>query len=98
MAAIDDLKTAFETEIAKISNDLSSKMATYKLDAYIAALEKQTAMESNEIQSYTIAGRTITRRNVSEGKAAVAALEADLMKLIYGSKTLMDMNTNVSQP
>ena len=96
MAAIDDVKTQWLVKVALISDALIKAEATYALDRYIAALTGQASLESNEIVSYTIAGRTFTRRDTSAGKQAIADLRLDLHRLCYGSVSLADMNTEQS--
>ncbi len=97
MASSTALKAAFTTEIAKISDTLQNAEATYTLDRYIEALDKQNALEAGNIISYTMAGRTFTKRNAGDGQAVVQQLRADLNKFIYGRVYLSDNNRGVSQ-
>ena len=92
------LKAAYTTEIATISDTLQSAKATYTLDRYIEALDKQNALEANEIQSYTMAGRTFTRRDASAGQDVINELQYELEGYIYGHVVLADNNTGVPQP
>ena len=92
MAAIDDLKTAWETEIATIGDTLQNAEATYLLDGYIAALQSQASMSANEISSYTIAGRTVTRRNADTGQRLINELRNELSLYVYGNVTQADLN------
>lgn len=92
------MKAAYTTEVAKISDTLLNAEATYTLDRWIEALDKQQQLEANNIISYSVAGRSVTRSNMSEGRALVETLRADLQAMIYGSESLMDMNTEVAQP
>lgn len=98
MAAIDDLKTAWETEIAKISDTLRNANATYQLDRYIAALAKQAALEANEISQYSIGNRSITRRDADAGKVLITDLQTSLYYAVYGNVGLVDMNTDIAEP
>ena len=91
------LKAAFTTEIAKISDTLQNAEAAYTLDRYIEALDKQNALEAGNVTSYTMAGRTFTKRNASDGQAIVQQLRADLNKFIYGTVTLLDNNHGVTE-
>ncbi len=97
MTAIAELQTAYETGIATISDDLRQKKATYVLERYIAAVQKQTALEASEIESYSIAGRTVTRRNVESGQSAISDLEAELDRYIYGGTALINMNAGTRE-
>ena len=96
MAAIDDLKTAWQTEIAKISDTLIKADATYNLDAYIAAVAQQSALEAKEIQSYSIGGRTFTYRDVNAGAQAIAKLQSSLHTAVYGRINLVDFNVRTT--
>jgi len=86
------LKQAFLDEIETISDTLIKARARYYVDRMIDAYEKQSALENNEIASYTVMNRTFTRRNVTEGREVIYELEADLRTMIYGSVTLADIN------
>lgn len=92
------LKAAYQTEINKLSDALGKARANFALDRLIDALTSQSALESNEIQGYTIAGRTVSRRNSTEGLDLIDRLTADLDGMIYGSVTLVDMNKEVAEP
>lgn len=94
MTAIADLITAYTTEVATISDTLRNAQATYKLSILSDALTKQALLESSAIVSYTIADRTVTRRNVDVGKALIKDLENELYTLIYGPCTQVDMGGN----
>jgi hypothetical protein len=98
MAAIDDVKSAWETEIAKISDTLLNAEATYILDQYIDARTAQASLSSDGIQSYTIAERTVTRRNADMGQALINDLQNQLTELVYGKITLADANYGVATP
>jgi hypothetical protein len=97
MAAIDDLKSAWETEIGKISDTLLKAKATYQLDNYIAAVQQQASLEANDIISYSIAGRTFTRRDVGAGQDAIAAMENELVLLCYGRANYVDFNVRTTE-
>ena len=98
MAAIDALTTAYQTEIAKISDPLTKAQATYLLERYIAALQKQAALEANEIVSYSIAGRSFTRRDIAGGQSAINSMQGDLDRMFHGTVSLVDMNVEVAEP
>ena len=92
------LKAAYQTEIDKLSDTLGKARANYALDRLIDALNSQSALESKEIQSYTIAGRTVSRRDSTAGIDLIDRLTADLDGMIYGTVTLVDMNTEEAEP
>ena len=92
MAAIDDLKTAWETEIAKISDPLIKADATYKLDSYINAQQAIADLQSDKVSSYSIGGRTFTYADVGTLQKVVQGLEDSLSDKVYGRINLVDMN------
>ena len=97
MAAIDDLKTAWGTEIAKISDTLIKANATYQLDVYIAAVQQQASLEAKDISSYSIGSRTFTYRDVLAGQQAIQTLENSLHDQVYGRSNLVDFNNRVTE-
>ena len=88
------LKAAFTTAIATISDSLRSAEATYTLDRWADAVDKQAALEANDIISYSVGGRTVTRRNSDAGQELIQQLRYDLEVMIYGSVSLLDNNTS----
>lgn len=102
MAAIDVLDSKWTAEIALISDTAVDAVrkaeATYCKDRYINALQKQASLENNEITSYTIGGRTFTRRNASEGQSVINELRNELSTLVWGTIVLADNNAEFDQP
>jgi hypothetical protein len=97
MTAIADLQTAWETEIAKISDALIKADATYKLSVYIDALTSQSSLEAKNISSYSIGARTFTYRDVTSGQNAVNQLASSLHDQVYGRSNLVDFNNRVTE-
>ena len=87
------LKAAYLVEVAKISNTLQQARATYLVDVWADAVDQNAALLANDILSYSIGGRTFTRRNASEGNLAISELEYTINVLIYGTVSLVDNNT-----
>lgn len=92
--ALDALFTAYETEIATIGDTLLNAKATHTLDRWKKAVANQEKLENTHIDNYSIAGRTITRRNIGEGQDAIDRLEAEMQILIYGSIRGISLNTD----
>ena len=88
-----DLKAAYLVEVNKISNVLQKARATYLVDMWSDAIDQNAALLANDIISYSVGGRTITRRNASEGNSAIAEMEYTINVLIYGTISLIDNNT-----
>jgi len=91
------LDTVYTAAIALLSDSSTSGAirkaeATSVKDRYLAALEKQALLENNEIQSYTIGGRTFTRRDVGAGQGVINQLGNHLWSLCHGTIVLADNN------
>jgi len=83
-ANIDALKAAILVEVADIEDAIAQAEATVLADRYCDALAAQSELESGGIQSYTIAGRQVTRSNLNDGTASINALKAELYRYIRG--------------
>lgn len=89
-ANLTALDTAYRAKIAELSDDLTKAEAEVACDRYIAAMTSQSELETGSVQSYTIAGRTITRRNAETGHVLIAVLRREFMTYI-GGRLLVDM-------
>ena len=85
------LKTAIESEVATIEDTLARAEAQVLCDRYIAAVESQSQMESGAVASYSIAGRTVTRRNAAEGQALIDSLRNAVYGYIRGNVSYVGM-------
>jgi len=91
MSNITALKSQLVSAVANIEDALVKAEATVALDRYIGALTSQLSVESGAMQSYTIAGRTVTARNIGEGQAIVEKLRAELYGYLRGPISYMGM-------
>jgi len=98
MATSTAFKAAIVAQIEYIDDDLDKAEATYLCDRYFEALDKQQALEANEITSYSIAGRTFTRRTAAEGQSVINQLRHELDGFLYGTAHLVDANTETAEP
>ena len=94
MSAINDLKAAWTARLATISDAVVKAEATYLLENYIAAYTNQAALEANTISSYSLGGRSVTKRNGEIGRAMIQSMKVELYRYCYGSNSLIDMNIN----
>lgn len=89
--------TALEADIALISDAVAKEDATNllaELKAIDAAILKSSA---TDLQSYSIANRSASRRALDELRAQRDQLKAQIRRACYGSVTLIDMNSNSSE-
>ncbi len=85
------LKTAILAEIDNLDDGIGKAEARVLCDRYVAAVDGQASVESGAVQSYTIAGRTVTRRNLGDGQSALKALRRELMAYVNGVFSVVDM-------
>ena len=83
-ANIDALKAVILAEVADIEDAIAKAEATVLADRYCDALAAQSELEAGGIQSYAIAGRQVTRSNLSDGTASINALKSELYRYIRG--------------
>jgi hypothetical protein len=91
------LETAIQTEITAMPAGIRKEAAQEKLTEYVAAKAAAASSASNDVVSYSIAGRSVTRRNNAEFRTFVKELETELCDLIYGSDSLISFSTETSR-
>lgn len=91
MSALTDLQAAYQAEIDEIADQLAKARASMLLERLVSAYESQAKLEARDIQSYTIAGRSVTYRTLDTGKTMIAELETSLMRSIRGSTYRVNM-------
>lgn len=93
MAAIDDLKTEWTTKINALENAAIRKnKALVLLDLYIAAFTQLTTATATDMSSYSIAGRSVVRREIATYQDMVDRLEAQMSEQVYGNTTYFDVS------
>jgi len=68
--------------------------ALIALDTWIEGLEQLKNATTTDLQSYSIAGRSGTRRPLTEYHEQVNRAKADLMRMLYGLVTLADFRSD----
>jgi hypothetical protein len=86
------LETAILAEINALPAGIVKELAKEKLTEYIAAKAASATASANDVISYQIAGRSVTRRNNSEFAAHVRALESEFAGYLSGCVSLIDMS------
>lgn len=89
--------TALEADIATISDAVAKEDATNllaELRAIDASILKSSA---TDLQSYSIANRSASRRALEELRAQRDQIKAQIRRACYGSVQLIDMNTHSSE-
>ena len=98
MSAYDDLSTAITAKIntAHTAGDLSDEQkaeASIVLSQWIRALQAAATATATDVASYSIGGRSVSRRG-SDGQLAIAnSLRRQLNQLLYGICTEADFRT-----
>jgi len=88
MANIDTLKTALTTAAADITNDIDRYDCLTLIDDWFACRSAVAAVQGNSIQSYSIAGRSVTRQNIDQ----FATMERQLYSRIHQYLYLRGIN------
>ena len=83
--AVTVLQTEINARIAEIDDTIGRAEAAVVAERYIHALQSQEELEAGSVASYTVAGRTITRRDPSAGHGLVRLLRSELMAYIGGN-------------
>ena len=90
-ANIAALKAAWAAKIAVLTYALAIAEANVLLDRYAAALESQEAVATGALSAYTIAGRSVTRRNLADGAGEIERMRAQLAAIIGGPVSYVGM-------
>lgn len=93
----DNLKTELQALANACTDDITKYRALIVIDQYIAALEQQASSTSTDIQSYSIGGRSVTRREGTGYQETVARLWNELNELLYGNITYADFRKNFAE-
>lgn len=96
-ANISALKAALAAKIAANTDldALAIAEANQALDRYADALTAQSSLESGSIAAYSLAGRSITKRNLSEGHALLNRLKGEVYSYIRSDTVLIDQGGRV---
>lgn len=92
MSNISAVRTAYETEIAKLTDPISIAEANVVLDNLIFALTTSASMVTQSNQSYTVAQRTVTKRNQTDAQNSVNEYRGQLRRLLYGNSVVPDLS------
>ena len=90
MSDLTDLKTSLETLADELDDDVQKYKCKIYIGQYIDALTAQSTNTSPDVQSYTINGRTVSRREIISMQKQVDNLEARINRILYGSVSLAD--------
>jgi len=90
------LETSIQAEITAMPAGIRREMAQEKLTEYIAAKAQLITTSANDITSYTIAGRSVSRRTGSEFAHHIKELETELFGLIYGENTILSFSASAA--
>ena len=90
------LEISIQAEITAMPAGIRRDMAQEKLTEYIAAKAQLVTASANDITSYTIAGRSVSRRTGSEFARQIKDLETELFGLIYGENTILSFSASAA--
>jgi len=99
MSNYSDLKTALQAVVnaANTAGDISDIQkyeCLIRVDAYVDGREQLDALSKTKLDSYSIAGRSIHRRKVSEMRDEINRERNELMNILYGYVSFADFRTS----
>lgn len=93
MSNYTDLKTAYQVEANLLTDTIAKSKALILIDQYCAALEAQATSAANDVTSYSIGGRSVTRGGGQSFQKQVQLLEEQLNAILYGFVSYADFRT-----
>jgi len=94
MSNYTDLKAAYQAEANLLTDTISKTKALILIDQYCAAIEAQATAAANDVTSYSIGGRSVTRGGGQSFQKQVQYLEQQLNDILYGFISYADFRTN----
>lgn len=92
MSNIADLKAALILEAADISDSIDKLECLSLIDDWYACRVALAAFEAGDVQSYSIAGRSVTRRDTSAIRTSEASYLQQIKSFLGRSGGCMDMS------
>lgn len=83
MSALVDLQHQYTVDANTITGTLDKLKALRAISTWYAAAKTLDEAVATDINSYSIGGRSVSRRGLDEYKGQVAQLEAEVEALIY---------------
>jgi len=90
MGAIDNLKAELISEAAKVVDTITRLACLADIDDWAAVRAALLAFSGSDIQSYTIAGRTFSKKNTGEMERRERAVYGRILTALYGSGAQVD--------
>jgi hypothetical protein len=89
MSTATDLRDALNLKAAELTDDLAELECLDMIERWYAARVAIAALESNEIASYSIAGRTFASKDTPSLAEHVAQLYAQIKSLLFGGGVVL---------
>ena len=90
MSNLSNLKDALITAAAEINDDIDKYDCLAAIDDWFVLRSALTSLQSGAVQSYAIAGRSVTRRNLPEIVNAEAVAYQKIRSFLRGSAVMFD--------
>lgn len=87
--ATDNLIAALTTAAADIVNDIDRLDCLVLIEEYAAAIAAQVTSTANNIQSYSISGRSVQYKTLDELNARVSQLRSGINSYLHGGQGLV---------
>jgi len=90
MSNLSDLKAALVVEANTITFNLDKLECLADIDAWYNATTAVNALSASNVTSYSIAGRTVTRANLTATRNEASQLLTKIKERLYGSGGLAE--------
>jgi hypothetical protein len=89
LASLDDLKAALITRAGQIEDELDRLECLMLIDEWAATKAAAQALDAGTIQTYSLMGRQVTKRDSSRVAERAAQVYADIQARLYGRGVLV---------
>lgn len=97
MSTQSDLVTYLQARAAELSFELDRLECLNLIERWNNAATALATVQGNEIQGYSIAGRSVQRRVVSEMQDTARDLYAQVKELLYGAGIVLIDHRNLAE-
>jgi hypothetical protein len=82
-------KTQFETDAAALTDTRLQLEASVLIERWHAAATALATLEAQSIDSYSLSGRNIQRRRITDASETVARLRGEIESALFGGSTIL---------
>lgn len=90
-------KAQFDADAATLTDTRLQVSANLAIERWYASASALATEEANALQSYSISGRSVTRKNLDDMRATVDRLRAEVEALLFGGNVKLADNRCASE-